>query len=153
MNFNSFDDIDEDMLPEQIKRDYSLAKSFADFIIGAHIRYNMIYSNYEDPDMELKFNIWKTEFNFSGFDIDIILDRINCKNPTNKFCKDFLKYIKNDDMISVDELIIAREKTVKYDRSKLREPSEYHYTPVHNYKLNYRFGTARVIIDDIIRGL
>jgi len=153
VNFNSFNQIDENMLPYTIKRDYQLAKSFADFIIGAHLRYNLIYSNYEDLDMKLKFENWKADFDFGSFAIDAVFDRINCNKKTVDFCKAFFRYIENGDMIAIDKLIEDREKDVKGPRAKLRKPEEYRYTPVHNYKLDYRFGTARVIIDDIIRGL
>ena len=153
LNFKSFDEIDAGKLPDQIKNDYMLAKNFADFIIGAHLRYNEIFSNYEDIDAKKAFQNWKSSFDFRSFEIESILNRITCNYSTRKFCEAFHSCVIFNDMTAVDELIISRERAVKGDRAKLRKPTEYHYSPVHNYKFDYRFGTARVIIDDIIKGL
>ena len=48
--FENFDDIEGMMniLPDNIKKDYILAKEFADFIYGAHLRYNVLLSKGED---------------------------------------------------------------------------------------------------------
>jgi hypothetical protein len=153
ISFNSFDEIDGNILPPQIKKDYQLGKCFADFIIGAHLRYNLIYSNYEDRDVLIDFEKWRASFDFNSFDLNAVFDRINYKGSIKIFCKAFLSHIKNNDMTAVDDLIISREKNVKGSRAKLKKPEEFRYSKVHNYKLDYRFGTARVIIDDIIRGL
>jgi len=153
LDHKSFDEIDAEKLPERIKRDYMLAKNFADFIVGAHLRYNSIFSNNEDVDAGIAFENWKSIFDFGSFDIAPILNRITCNSRTRTFCEDFYRCSIANDMTAVDELIISRELAVKGDRAKLRKPSEYHYSPVHNYKFDYRFGTARVIIDDIIKGL
>ncbi len=153
LNVESFDEMPISILPQNIKRYYLLAKDFADFIIGAHIRYNVIYSNYEDTDMLGDFVFWKENFDFSSFDLNAIFESISCNYSTRKFCEDFLKVIVANDIPELDRLIIARERSVKGDRSKLLKPTEYAYTPVHYYKLNYRFGTAKTIISDIIKGL
>lgn len=157
LNCNSFDEIPADILPDELRRDYLLAKDFSDFIIGAHYRYNIIFSNYQDEDMMDEFNLWRNMFKENrGFDLDVVLDRISCNYPTKKFCKNFFDSVYEDDMQTMDELIIAREKAVKADRAKLCKPKEYQYSydrPVHYYRLDYRFGTAKTIIDDIIKGL
>ena len=156
MNCNSFDEIPTRDLPEQMKMDYKRAKDFADFIIGAHIRYNVIFSNYEDQDMMDKYNEWKVKFVSKKYDLSDILVRISCNYSTAKFCEDFMESVYNNDEIAMDKLIIAREKAVKGERAKLCKPKEYQYNndrPIHFYRLNYRFGTAKTIIADIIKGL
>jgi len=154
LNFNSYEEIDVRSLPADIKKDYTLAKSFADFIFGAHIRYNVIFSKDEDADVKKQFDKWKAGFDFNNLDLDAILGRVNCNYGLRKFCTAFRKLLIDDDVDGIDELIVAREKAVKGDRAKLGKREEYpHYSPVHNYKLNYRFGSARVIIKDIIEGL
>ncbi len=156
LNCNSFDEIPSDILPNEMRRDYLLAKDFSDFIIGAHIRYNIIFSNYQDKNMMNEFNSWRNMFLDRNFDLDVVLDRISCNYPTAKFCKGFLESVYKNDLQTMDELIIAREKAVKEDRAKLNKPKEYQYNydrPVHYYRLDYRFGTAKTIIDDIIKGL
>lgn len=156
LNCNSFDEIPVDILPHVMRRDYLLAKDFSDFIIGAHIRYNIIFSNYQDEEMMDEFISWRTKFVNSDFDLAAVLDRISCNYATAKFCSDFLDSVYKNDLQAMDELIIAREKAVKGDRAKLCKPKEYQYNydrPVHFYRLDFRFGTAKTIIDDIIKGL
>lgn len=153
LNVESFDEMPISILPQNIKRYYLLAKGFADFILGAHLRYNVIYSNYEDTDMVNDFECWKENFDFNNFNLNAIFESITCNYSTQKFCEDFLKAIMKDDFAELDRIIIARERSVKGDRAKLQKPTEYSYTHVHYYKLNYRFGTARTIISDIIKGL
>lgn len=156
LNCNSFDEIPSNVLPDGMRSDYQLAKAFSDFIIGAHIRYNIIFSNYEDEEMINEFNLWKDDFIDGEFKLDSILGRISCNYSTAKFCEEFLESAYKNDFKSMDELIIAREKAVKGDRAKLCKPKEYQYNydrPVHFYRLDYRFGTAKIIIDDIIKGL
>ena len=56
----------------------------------------------------------------------------------------------------LDELVVAREQQVKGDRAKLRKPHEYRYDqqrPIHDYPLDFRFGRANVIVQDILNGL
>ena len=56
----------------------------------------------------------------------------------------------------MDELVVAREQQVKGDRAKLRKPHEYRYDqqrPIHDYPLDFRFGRANVIVQDILNGL
>ncbi|MEI8199108.1 MAG: DUF6361 family protein [Eubacteriales bacterium] len=152
-HYSGFFEIDTEILPPQIKQDYLLSRSFADFIEGAHLRYNVIYSGGEDPDMKRGFEDWRTGFDFEKFDADAVYQRINCPKETKSFCENFAELIQSGDMESVDELLVAREKNVKQDRSKLRKPADFHYKAVHEYKLDFRFFRASVIMDDILRGL
>lgn len=156
LNCNSFDEIPADILTPEMRHDYLLAKDFSDFIIGAHIRYNIIFSNYQDAEMVDEFDSWRNMFLNRDFNLDAVLGRISCNYSTTKFCVDFLDCVYKNDLQAMDELIIAREKAVKGDRSKLCKPKEYQYNydrPVHFYRLDFRFGTAKTIIDDIIKGL
>lgn len=152
-HFNDFFEIDPEILPQQIKKDYLLARNFADFIEGAHLRYNVIYSGSEDPDMKKGFEDWRTSFDFDKFDGDTVFNRIDCPHETRRFCENFAELIRSGDMELVDELLVSREKNVKGDRSKLRKPAEFHYKAVHEEKLDFRFFRASVIMDDILRGL
>ena len=156
LDCNSFDEMPIDILPASIKRDYLLSRDFSDFIIGAHIRYNVIFSEYEDIEMLQEWENWRNAFIARKFDLEAILSRITCNNSTQKFCKDFMEFTYNGHLEKIDDLIIFREKAVKGDRSKLHKPTEYRYNydrPVHFYRLDFRFGTAKTIIRDIIMGL
>jgi hypothetical protein len=156
LDCNSFDEMPIDILPASIKRDYLLARDFSDFIIGAHIRYNVIFSEYEDIEMIQEWENWRNAFIARKFDLEAILSRITCNNSTQKFCKDFMELTYSGHLEKIDELIIFREKAVKGDRAKLHKPAEYRYNydrPVHFYRLDFRFGTSKTIIRDIIIGL
>ncbi|MEG2210810.1 MAG: DUF6361 family protein [Eubacterium sp.] len=153
---NSFDEIPVDILPPALKRDYLLAQDFSDFIIGAHIRYNVIFSGYKDEEMKDEWNQWRNAFATRKFNLDEILARISCGDFTQKFCREFLALAYENNDKAIDELIIHREKQVKGDRAKLCKPTEYRYNydrPIHFYRLDFRFGTAKAIIRDIITGL
>jgi len=153
---NSFDEIPVDILPPTLKQDYLLARDFSDFIIGAHIRYNVIFSEYKDEEMEDEWNRWRNAFISRDFNLDEILGRVSCGDSAQKFCRVFLALAYENNIKAIDELIIHREKQVKGDRSKLCKPTEYRYNydrPVHFYRLDFRFGTAKTMIRDIITGL
>jgi hypothetical protein len=153
INFNSFDEIALHKLVPDLKRDYLLAKSFSDFIFGAQLQYNVLYSGGSDDDMRQHFNKWKQDFKPDAFDINAVFSRIKCDDGTKNFCYDFLDVIKRNDMQALNELIVARERAIKGDRAKIGKPDEYSYSPAHYSKLAYRFPTAKVIIDDILKGL
>jgi hypothetical protein len=156
LNCNSFEDIPLEMLPDDMCGDYQRAKDFSDFIIGAHIRYNVIFSNYEDDEMIQTYNEWRKDFVNREFSLANILGRVSCNHSIISFCEKFLECVYAEDYKAMDELIIAREKAVKGNRAKLCNPKEYRYNydrPIHFYRLDYRFGTAKIIIDDILKGL
>ena len=156
LDCNSFDDIPENVLPKMLQRDYRLARDFSDFIIGAHIRYNVIFSEYQDDEMIDEWNLWRNAFITRTFSLDDILSRISCNDLTERFCREFLGLVYQNDVNAIDELIVHREKQIKGDRAKLRKPMEYRYNydrPIHFYRLDFRFGTAKTIIHDIITGL
>ena len=96
-----------------------MAQDFSDFIIGAHIRYNVIFSEYKDEEMLQEWENWRNAFIARKFDLDAILSRISCNTSTQKFCKDFMELTYRDHLEEIDELIIFREKAVKGDRAKL----------------------------------
>ena len=150
----SFEDLEKLSMPSDMKNDYRLAKKLADFIYGAHIRYNIIYSQNLDINQVEAWNKWIDEFDVEALRFEDIMIRINCKGTTKDFLKKFLKAAKNKDIESIDRCIINREKEVKGERAKLCKPMEYQYnTAIHNYKLNYRYYSARTIITDILEGL
>ena len=61
--------------------------------------------------------------------------------------------IHKGDIAQARQLVISREKQVKPSREKLNNPERYRYDrPIHLYKLDYRYATAKTIIDDILNG-
>lgn len=149
-----FEDLEELPMPSHMKNDYKLAKELADFIYGAHIRYNVIYSQNHDTEQIESWNNWIDNFDAGALRFEEIMTRINCKGTTKEFLKKFLKAVVNKDIEAIDRCIINREKEVKGERAKLCKPMEYQYnSAIHDYKLNYRYNSARTIINDILEGL
>ncbi|WP_160687097.1 DUF6361 family protein [Clostridium sp. C2-6-12] len=150
----SFDELEGLPMPIYMKNDYKLAKELADFIYGAHIRYNVIYSENKVTKQLESWNNWINNFDAGALRFEEIMTRINCKGITKDFLKKFLKAVINKDIEVIDRCIINREKEVKGERAKLCKPMEYQYnTAIHNYKLNYRYYSARTIINEILEGL
>lgn len=153
---NSFEEIPEAMLPPDLRRDYFLAREFSRFIYGAHVRYNVIYSEETDDFMVAEFHAWRQDFLSSPFDLEPILERVACSADLAGFCHEFLDAVNRNDTEAMDDIIVRRERQVKGTRAKLRKPEEYRYDPahpVHFYSLDFRFGRANVIIQDILAGL
>ena len=153
---DSIDSVPTDKLPEDLRKDYMLAMNFARFIYGAHLRYNIIYSNGTDVRMSDEFESWRDEVLSDPIDLEAVLDNVSCTRSLKAFCDEFHNAIQQNDLHDADEIIIAREKSIKTTRAKLCKPEEYQYDPrypVHHYRLDYRFSRARVILQDILNGL
>lgn len=149
-----FEDLEELPMPNEMKNDYRLAKELAEFIYGAHIRYNVIYSQEKDIEQVKAWDNWIGNFDVETLRFEEIMIRINCKGTTKEFLKKFLKAVTNKDIEAIDRCIINREKEVKGERAKLCKPTEYQYNgAIHNYKLSYRYYSARTIINDILERL
>ena len=72
------------------------------------------------------------------------------RNPRGGTAKD----ISEKDIERAKEIILARERLVKPGRQKLRRPDYFSYKdPIHWYKLNYRYNTAKTIVEDILTAL
>ena len=154
--FPSFSDINESILSDDLRINVSLAKMFADFIYGAHIRYNVIFADGKDDEMTAVYQQWRDDFDFDSFNLLAVLSKVK-ENPDLKtFLNEFCLLAEKGDDKAVDQLIIRREKAIKRDRAKLCKPQEYRYDParrVHYYKLNYRYNTAYTIINDVLSGM
>lgn len=149
-----FDDLEELPMPSYMKNDYRLAKELADFIYGAHIRYNVIYSQKLDMKQVEAWDKWIDEFDAQSVRFEEIMKRIDCRGTTKDFLNKFLNAVLNKDIEAIDRCIIKREKDVKGERAKLCKPMEYQYnTAIHDYKMSYRYYSARTIINDILEGL
>ncbi len=140
-------------MPERLAENIRLARGFSDFIYGAHLRYNVIFSNYEDTEMEREFQNWLDTFDFNGLDIPNVLSKVNSNLAINAFLKSIYDAAIRRNIGAIDNLIIHRERAIKHDRAKLCKPQEYRYdidNPIHYFKLNYRYDTAIRIIGEIL---
>lgn len=150
-----FEDLGGCPLPEKLKDIQDLARRFADFIYMIHVRYNYIYSGYEDQEMKDEFDRLLSEYQQSGTDIDVVLAAVNLRENSGKhFCRRCADYIAAGDINingGLDQTIVNRERQVKGSRRKIGNPA-YKYSPksrIHYYKLSYRWGTVKEFLSEL----
>jgi len=158
--FNRFDDLDgiTNMLPDKMKSDYRMAKEFADFVFGTHLRYNIILSQGDDDYVNAEWELWEASMeDYAKIDLhEILFQTLKINNGRLiKFLLDCKDAMLKNDIKKLDELIIIRERKLKGDkRSKLYNVSEFEYKGwVGIDKLQYRLRNAQNILTDIFEGL
>jgi hypothetical protein len=156
--FPSFDAIPSDKLDGTLPHTVSLAQDFSRFIYGAHLLYNVIYAegcNYQDDlteEIQDQFTDWLEKY--ESIDLDDVIATTRCPVETGRFLRLFDSAMRKKDIGAARELVIHRERQVKPNRAKLNHPDQYRYErPVHYYMMDYRYGTAKTIIADILNGL
>ena len=142
-------------LPQEIGELQDLARRFADFIYMVHIRYNYIYSQYQDEEMRIEFQEKLEEYRNSSTDIDKVLNAVSIRENSGKwFCKEVAERIAANDIEEdggLDRLIINRERRVKGNRRKIGNPA-YIYDKknrIHYYKLTYRWETVKTFAKEL----
>jgi hypothetical protein len=151
-------DVPANCLKEPLKNQFELAREFAEFIYGAHLLYNIILSDGCGVENEKSITV-KEEFeqwadNYQSAQLENIIAVTKCPLITAKFFREFDEAISEKDIERAKEIILARERLVKPGRQKLRRPDYFSYKdPIHWYKLNYRYNTAKTIAEDILTAL
>lgn len=153
--YGAFNDLDTliPAMPEMMKNDYIMARDFAQFIYGAQIRYNVIFTKGEDVEVIEAWESWKNDA--PQIELERMFARLDVRNLS---LRHFLKAYQNTlrDEVELDKLIIAREKQLKgASRSKLINENMYQYDGklINMGKLYYRFYNTQRIIGDIFEGL
>lgn len=145
-------------IPSDISDAVHLAQEFAEFIYGAHLLYNIIYADgcgIHDDEVEAI----RAEFkgycdHYHSIHLEDVLAISKCPPMTSQFLRAFDTALQEGDIDAARDLLIRRERLVKQNRAKLNNPKSYRFErPIHYYKLDYRFGTASTIINDILTGL
>lgn len=155
--YEKFYDIDNllSLMPESLRTDYLLAKDFAEFIYGAQIRYNVLFTKGQSEHVNEEWQKWRA--NIPPLNLDNLFVRLNVKSKSLRdFLRSFQNFVQVNDTEKIDNLIIAREKQLKGpSRSKLTNRNLYQYNGklVNMVRLNYRFHYAKRIIADIFEGL
>jgi hypothetical protein len=154
-NYNSFNDLDTLLpaMPEMMKNDYILARNFAQFIYGAQIRYNIIFTKGQEEDVVEQWELWQNDI--PKINLEQLFVRLNVRNMN---LRHFLKAYQNalSNVEELDKLIINREKQLKgASRSKLINENLYQYNGklINMGKLYYRFYNAQRMVGDILEGL
>ena len=158
IRFPSFWEIPYATVPSDISDAVHLAQEFAEFIYGAHLLYNVIYADgcgIHDDEVEAI----RAEFegycdHYHPIHLEDVLAISKCPPMTSQFLRAFDTALQEGDIDAARDLLIRRERLVKQNRAKLNNPKSYRFErPSHYYKLDYRFGTASTIINDILTGL
>lgn len=159
LEYKFFDDL-MDYLPKMsssIQSDYLIAKEFADFIEGAHIRYNLILSNFNEPKVHEAWEHWVEDIqHYASYDLDRMFSVLQVKNMgQRKFLLDLRRAMTNRDYDQMDEIIRQREIQLKgKKRAKTEDPANFNYKEwVGIRKLQYRLPNVQVIIRDIFEGM
>jgi len=159
LEYRYFDDLMDfiPLMPDRLKADYIMAKGFADFIEGAHIRYNMILSGYQDTNVMEDWERWVRDISQHGnYDLEAMFFRLEIKNRSQRQFLYHLKHaMRNRDYNEMDKLIRAREVQLKgRKRAKSQDPDEYNYKKwVGIRKLQYRLPNAQQILKDLFEGM
>lgn len=153
-----FDHIEgiQDKLPFELKNYYLLAKQFADFIYGTHLRYNVILSKGESNDVLEMWDIWHVGIReHASIDLNRIFTLLARNMTLNKFLIDCQSAMLQDDIERLDQLVLKREIDLKgKTRSKLNNKEDLDYKGwVGISKLQYRLPNAKRLLRDIFDGL
>lgn len=162
-NIEKFDDIPEAALDDKMKAIFQLASEFRKFIYGAHIVYNYLLSGKKDVFLKEAFDEWKDKLDFDHKTLDAILKTTNASNVyQEQFLNALLNFAKSGEWGKFENCIIAREKALKGDRSKIRPSMEKttYKSPFSSKEdvakslmLDFRARRAGIIILDILEGL
>ena len=144
-----FRDLDTGPMPKALGEITSLARDFSVFIYGAHLLYNVIFSNGKDLDMVSAFDRWKAE-DYAPMDLDRILLVSGASPSAGTFVRAFDACISKGNISAAQRCILQRETAIKGDRAKLGHPEW--YQPIHHYHLDFRYAVGVQMISDILRG-
>ncbi|MCD8372539.1 MAG: DUF6361 family protein, partial [Clostridia bacterium] len=142
--------------PDEIQKNYKLAVDFSEFIYAIRVMYNIIVSagNNQKANDEwavIELNLDK----IANIDIDNIYNSLKIRSPLLlKFLNDSKRYMLSGDIDSLKATIVAREVQLKgVSRAKTKHAGEFNSSDWYGGgRLDYRFGDAKTIINDIYEG-
>jgi hypothetical protein len=159
IQFQNFSEMGEALLPSLTARmqdDIILAKAFSDFIYGARIRYNVILSEGKNEEAGEEWEAYMPDLLAkANLDLDRIYNRLTIGNPSlRQFLNGLRSDMLNTDIAAMDNKIIRREIDLKTrSRAKLLKTGEF---PIDTWfggrRLDYQFGNAKRIVEDIFNG-
>lgn len=152
-------------LPEQHYYTYMLSARFSRFVYLLRIFYNYLYdrrtasedvADKQFQEYESYLNIHKSEFTESSMaEIISFVDKDVNDLAVKRFCLLAAKSVEDGDLQTLEELIIAREKTTKgWARAKLTNWKKYVGVPhTSAHLLDYRWNMVFQMINQIKKGL
>lgn len=146
-------------LPEKLKNDIFLASRFSDLVDGLFLYYNWLFSEKKDAQVWDEFQVWREDVFLpekDGMMESIMKSRISDGGP-KIFCQRAIALIETEDWTEMDRLVKNRERSIKGSRYKIgNAKGGYHYEEmgrIHNYKVDFRWGKVRTLVNEILGGL
>ena len=145
------------LFPEQMQKDYLLAKEFSEFNYVLRVIYNMVLSDGKSEDANDKFKELRPELkNIAAIDLEAVFERTMAqRNPLMcKFLRDAKTAMIDDDIPTLKKLVENRERLLKgAGRARCAHPGEFDKTAwFGGGRLNYRFGNVKMLMADIFAG-
>ncbi len=157
LDISSFQELETiiNKFPEDVQSDYTLALTFSDFVYTIRTVYNVILSDAQNEDANKELLRLRPVFpTLADIEIDEIMKRLGIyQNPA---LRAFLFAVQGamieDDLDALMRCIRSREIALKgQSRAKTSHPGQYDDAWLGGGELDYRFGNARVILQDIFR--
>lgn len=145
------------LFPNQVQKDYQLAKDFSEFNYVLRVVYNMVLSDGKNEDANEIFEELRPELkSIAAIDLEAVFERTMAqRNPLMcKFLRDAKTAMMGDNVSDLKKLVEDRERFLKgAGRARCAHPGEFDETVWFGGKrLNYRFGNARILMADIHAG-
>jgi len=99
-----FEKIDATSLPDEYGKLVKQAQDVANFIYGAHLLYNVIYSDNKENIVK-DFEDW-IKNKYHPIDLDAVVKITHCSRSTGEFLKRFDRFIQDNNISSAKELLI-----------------------------------------------
>ena len=154
----------EQDLPYELKSDLILAHDFSELMVGAHIAYNQelqmqFYG--KDPFQDI-WNDWYSKFNIrmiapDKFDPELLFV-YSSRDKAGQFMCDWWALInaENLDELQKSQILIRQERWAKGSKARIsnnRRNDVKEAIQLGLGRLEYRFGNAKIIINDIFEAL
>lgn len=146
----------KDDVPEEMARSMKLACDFNRLVYTARVRYNMILSRGQNKNAVTEWEQIESNMSwYTNVDLEAVLSFLDRPDfRLRRFLFTLQTSLRNGDIAKVDETIISREIELKTRaRAKLCHAEDYNpdYWIGGQY-LDYRFNSAKRIINDIYEG-
>lgn len=137
-------------LPLEMKKKIDLAMRFSDFVYITRIAYNMVVCPNWVGDEEMEKYQGEIKSIAEALDIDDMFTTLRVDAPKlKKFLESAKECMIAEDIEGLKDVVAAREIQIKSSRARCKHPGEYDEQWYGGGYLDYRFGTAKLIVRDI----
>lgn len=152
----SFDALDalDDLIPENLRKQYNYAIKFSNFVYALYIIYNLVITDNKSSQAKIEYDE-NTLPQIADINLEEMYNLLGINDDSLCLFLNRAKECMQDKNIKrLKELIRKREIDLKQDRAKCKNKDK--NNPEQWYgskKLDYRFSNARMIVKDIYNGL